>query len=265
MRCDASGCYPVPPARVFEGHATSDGSWPAQIINPNLWQPLSIYNAKLGMNVTQKFTTPQWVNVTSFAMTCGTEFLAPAADIYQYGSLGYVAQARTCLLGQPRTFLCRGRAVFAGAVRLGTWHDPLCVREHARHEHASPALCHITGQQWTSSPCAARLVLTTQSVWQANEILAVSAALNDNKKVVVEYWADPTGSQTPPGHWSRICEFISQRDNHTLDDVRALAHTTYPTLALSVPGGALWGCAGGAVLAGAPVVLSNHGPPASSL
>ena len=56
---------------------------------------------------------------------------------------------------------------------------------------------------------------------QANELLAVSAALNDNTKVVVEYWADPTGSQTPPGHWSRVCEFISQRDNHTLDDVRA--------------------------------------------
>jgi len=32
--------------------------------------------------------------VTPFALTCGTQFLAPSADIYQYGSLGYVAQAR---------------------------------------------------------------------------------------------------------------------------------------------------------------------------
>ncbi|KAK9819387.1 hypothetical protein WJX81_000179 [Elliptochloris bilobata] len=117
---------------------------PTQIIDPNLWQPLSIFNPKLGVNVTQKFTTPQWLNVTPFALTCGTEFLAPPADIYRYGSLGYVAQA--------------------------------------------------------------------------NELLAVSAALRDDTKVVVEYWADPTGSQTPPGHWTRIAEYISQRDNHTLDD-----------------------------------------------
>ena len=63
-----------------------------QIIDPNRWQPLSIFNPKLGTNVTQKFTTPQWINVTSFALTCGTEFLPPQADIYRYGSLGYVAQ-----------------------------------------------------------------------------------------------------------------------------------------------------------------------------
>ncbi len=56
---------------------------------------------------------------------------------------------------------------------------------------------------------------------QAQELLAISAELNDVTKVVVEYWADPTGSQTPPGHWTRICEYVSVRDNHTLDDVRA--------------------------------------------
>ena len=51
-------------------------------------------------------------------------------------------------------------------------------------------------------------------------MLTLSATLNDESKMVVEYWADPTGSQTPPGHWTRICEFVSARDNHTLADVR---------------------------------------------
>ena len=107
-------------APVVKEHTSADGSWPAQIINPNLWQPLSIYNAKTGVNVTQKFTTPQWLNVTSFALTCGTEFLSPAADIYQYGSLGYVAQARRALPGQPRS----GCLLDVGG--LGCWHT-LCL------------------------------------------------------------------------------------------------------------------------------------------
>ena len=208
----------------------ADGSWHVQIINPNLWQPLSIYNAKTGVNVTQKFTTPQWLNVTSFALTCGTEFLAPQADIYQYGSLGYVAQARRCLLGQPRS----GCPHDAGS--LGCWHTLCVLRARmlgtCMHRPPCARLSGLHSSMQTANPCAAWRALTKQIEGQANELLALSAALNDNTKVVVEYWADPTGSQTPPGHWARVCEFISQRDNHTLDDVRALARTTCMRTAL---------------------------------
>ena len=203
----------------------------AQIINPNLWQPLSIYNAKTGVNVTQKFTTPQWLNVTSFALTCGTEFLAPAADIYQYGSLGYVAQARRCLLGQSRSGCLHGIGGSFGAGTHRVHSTSICLAR-ACIALLVPDRVACTHRCRTQTPCAAWLALTKWSERQANELLAVSAALYDNTKVVVEYWADPTGSQTPPGHWARVCEFISQRDNHTLDDVRALARTTCMSVAL---------------------------------
>lgn len=147
---------------MFKEHAGADGSWRAQIINPNLWQPLSIYNAKLGMNVTQKFTTPQWLDVTSFALTCGTEFLAPAADIYQYGSLGYVAQARRCLLGQLRLSSGCWRSWVLAA------HSVRTAQACAWHEHASPFLCQT---EWRalinakkSTTCAAWLALTQSGV-----------------------------------------------------------------------------------------------------
>jgi membrane-associated phospholipid phosphatase len=49
------------------------------------------------------------------------------------------------------------------------------------------------------------------------ELLANSAALDLQKKVVVEYWADGPASELPPGHWSLFAQFVSQRDNHSID------------------------------------------------
>lgn len=48
-------------------------------------------------------------------------------------------------------------------------------------------------------------------------ILGYSATLNDTTKSIAEYWADFAGSQLPPGHWSRIGEYISRRDGHGVD------------------------------------------------
>ncbi|HLX59751.1 MAG TPA: hypothetical protein VKX17_00585 [Planctomycetota bacterium] len=53
---------------------------------------------------------------------------------------------------------------------------------------------------------------------QAQEILDLSAGLNDQQKSIASYWADGAGSVTPPGHWCQFAQFISQRDTHTLDD-----------------------------------------------
>ena len=141
---------------MFKEHAGADGSWPAQIVNPNLWQPLSIYNTRTGVNVTQKFTTPQWLNVTSFALTCGTEFLAPAADIYQYGSLGYVAQARRCRLGQPRSLWLLA-ALGAGTLRVyraSMCLSRACIAVLVPDRVACSHHCNM------SNPCATWLALT---------------------------------------------------------------------------------------------------------
>lgn len=45
---------------------------------------------------------------------------------------------------------------------------------------------------------------------QAQEILDISANLSDKQKVIAEYWADTT--------WSELSEFVSKRDNHSIDD-----------------------------------------------
>ena len=56
--------------------------------------------------------------------------------------------------------------------------------------------------------------LTTASL----EVLEHSATLTDEKKLIVEYWADGPASELPPGHWGIIAQDVSLRDSHSIDD-----------------------------------------------
>ncbi|GAC1476853.1 MAG: hypothetical protein NVS1B4_18480 [Gemmatimonadaceae bacterium] len=66
---------------------------------------------------------------------------------------------------------------------------------------------------------------------QVDEILAYSAALTDEQKVIAEYWADGPSSELPPGHWCLFASFVSARDHHGIDeDVKMLFALTNATL-----------------------------------
>jgi hypothetical protein len=52
---------------------------------------------------------------------------------------------------------------------------------------------------------------------QAEQVLADSAELTDQHKATTEYWADGPGSETPPGHWCLLAQWVSARDGHGLD------------------------------------------------
>jgi len=52
---------------------------------------------------------------------------------------------------------------------------------------------------------------------QADAVLRYSANLTDREKVIAEYWADGPSSELPPGHWCRFAQYVSRRDNQTLD------------------------------------------------
>jgi hypothetical protein len=53
---------------------------------------------------------------------------------------------------------------------------------------------------------------------QAEELIALSAGLTDEQKMIAEYWNDGPRTEQPPGHWALFAQWISQRDHHTLDD-----------------------------------------------
>jgi hypothetical protein len=49
------------------------------------------------------------------------------------------------------------------------------------------------------------------------DIIRLNAELDDRGKMSAEYWDDFAGTDTPPGHWNRLAEEISNRDQHDLD------------------------------------------------
>jgi hypothetical protein len=54
-------------------------------------------------------------------------------------------------------------------------------------------------------------------VKEVDQQLRYSAGLTDTQKVIAQYWEDPPGSETPPGHWNLFTQWVSRRDHHTLD------------------------------------------------
>ena len=52
---------------------------------------------------------------------------------------------------------------------------------------------------------------------QAEHVLQLNAHLDDEQKMIAEYWADGPHSELPPGHWTLFAEFVSRRDAHTFD------------------------------------------------
>ena len=75
---------------------------------------------------------------------------------------------------------------------------------------------------------------------QAGAIVRLSADLDDWKKVIAEYWADGPATETPPGHWNRFAQFVSERDGHTLDqDVKLFFALGNALLDTSI---AVWEC-----------------------
>jgi hypothetical protein len=50
-----------------------------------------------------------------------------------------------------------------------------------------------------------------------SDMIRFSRSLDTRRKLIVEYWADGPSSELPPGHWGLFAQFVSRRDNHTID------------------------------------------------
>jgi PAP2 superfamily len=53
---------------------------------------------------------------------------------------------------------------------------------------------------------------------QAQALVVISAGLTDTQKMIAEYWANGPHTELPPGHWDLFAQFVSARDQHTVDD-----------------------------------------------
>lgn len=61
-------------------------------------------------------------------------------------------------------------------------------------------------------------VINPEFISQAEELIEVSANLTDEQKLIAEFWEDGGGTSFPPGTWMSFGQFVSARDDHSLDD-----------------------------------------------
>ncbi len=52
---------------------------------------------------------------------------------------------------------------------------------------------------------------------QVREVVELSANLTDRHKAITEYWSAGVASESPPGHWMVLAQFVSTRDRHNID------------------------------------------------
>jgi hypothetical protein len=67
-------------------------------------------------------------------------------------------------------------------------------------------------------PAAPARYPSGEYVKQVEDILHVSAKLDDREKAVAEYWSDGPSSEQPPGHWCLLAAWVSRRDGHGIDE-----------------------------------------------
>jgi hypothetical protein len=101
---------------------------------------------------------------------------------------------------QPLTYVDRSGAVVTPKFVAPFWNQ---VTPFAMS--SGSALRSPTGPASTTSP---------QLIQEMAELVAVSATLTDEQKVVAEYWADGPKSELPPGHWNLFAQYVSRRDGH---------------------------------------------------
>jgi len=61
-------------------------------------------------------------------------------------------------------------------------------------------------------------VINPEFISQTEEVIEISANLDDEDKLIAEFWEDGGGTAFPPGTFMTFGQFVSARDNHTVDD-----------------------------------------------
>ncbi len=123
-----------------------------------------------------------------------------------------------------------------GALELSTVYDPSAWQPLTYVDASgNPVTPRFLGAQWQHvTPFAIGTIGSLRSltgparygsaefVAQAEALIAVSAELTDEQKVIAEYWADGPRSELPAGHWNLLGQQVAFRDRtgeseHDLD------------------------------------------------
>jgi Domain of unknown function (DUF6851) len=169
---------------------------PPELPDPNRWQPLSLdflvlQNGIIVGAATQTFLGAGWRNVPPFAQTRDLP-----TDVYQDQ-------------GPPWRLGCEDGPPCASDTRLKADVVDL-IRKSSQLDPDDGALIDISPGAWGNNPLASNdgvgypLNPRTGLPYAPNVVKRA-----DFDRVLAEFWADGPHSETPPGHWNTIANYVS--------------------------------------------------------
>ncbi|MEL6477504.1 MAG: DUF6851 domain-containing protein [Pseudomonadota bacterium] len=168
---------------------------PLEINDITKWTPENVPVDPEDENAEQSFLTPQWQEVESFAIA------EDEAGNTDFSEIRPVA---------PQPFFTEA---FAGSTlnfddKTITLDADLTLGEDF----------FAAGSTIDVSKDLIGSVINEGFITQAEEIVEFSANLNDEEKIIAEFFEDGGGTPFPPGSWMAFGQFVSSRDGNSTDD-----------------------------------------------
>ncbi|MEM1163296.1 MAG: DUF6851 domain-containing protein, partial [Pseudomonadota bacterium] len=165
---------------------------PLEINDITRWTPENVPVDPEDGSPEQSFLTPQWGGVEGFAVP------EDASNENDFASIRPEA---------PQKFFTAAFSdatldVEAGTITLGS-------------AGVIDGVAYSAGDVVTVSKALIGEVINQGFITQAEEVVAYSANLTDEQKIIAEFWEDGGGTAFPPGTWMTFGQFVSARDGNT--------------------------------------------------
>lgn len=105
----------------------------------------------------------------------------------------------------------------AGALRPVA-PEPFLLVENATVDLAAGELTLADSSTVGITPDIVGTIINPAFVAQTERVVVASAELTDEQKLIAEFWEDGGGTSFPPGTWMTFGQFVSERDDHSLDE-----------------------------------------------
>ena len=183
----------------YGGGFTPTNPSPLQINDIAAWTPENVPIDPEDADPEQSFLTPHWLSVESFAL-----------PEYADGSTDFGA----VIPPPPQPFFAAGfeDSVLNFDAKTITLSAPVSIG----------GVGYSAGDEIAVTKDLIGTVLNPGFIEQAEEVVAYSAGLTDEHKIIAEFWEDGGGTAFPPGTFMSFAQFVSARDDHTLDQDVAL-------------------------------------------
>ena len=95
--------------------------------------------------------------------------------------------------------------------------QPFLLMDDATVDLDAQTITIVDGSVLDITPDLVGTVINPEFIAQTEEVLEYSANLTDEQKLIAEFWEDNQGTSFPPGTWMNFGQFVSARDNNSLD------------------------------------------------